>query len=176
MSAAPASQSATVPECFPVARDLPSLGARGEGWAALQVALMGAAVAAGMRGPDWPAKARGRRRLGAGFAVLTGALLMVRGGRELGSQLTPFPKPIAAGGLRDDGVYRLVRHPMYGGGLLVMAGWALASSPLALAPLAVAAPFLDLKRRREEAWLVQEHPAYEEYRAQVPHRFIPFVW
>ena len=129
-----------------------------------------------MRGPDWPAKARGWRRTGAGLALLAGASMMVRGGGELGRQLTPFPKPVAAGGLREDGVYRLVRHPMYGGGLLMMAGWALASSPLALAPLALAAPFLDLKRRREEAWLVQEHPAYEEYRAQVPHRFIPFVW
>ena len=37
-----------------------------------------------------------------------------------------------------------------------MLGWALLSSPWALVPLAVAALFLDAKRRREEAWLVEE--------------------
>lgn len=158
------------------ARDLPSLGRRGEGWAALQVALIGASIAAGLRGPDWPSETRGRRRVGAGLAFLAGAPLLVGGGRKLGRQLTPFPKPAAEGNLKEDGVYRLVRHPMYGGGLLVMAGWALVSSPLALAPLALAAPFMDLKRRREEAWLLLQHPGYREYRARVPHRFIPFVW
>jgi protein-S-isoprenylcysteine O-methyltransferase Ste14 len=176
MSAAPKPADAAASHPFPSASELPSLGRRGEGWAALQVALLGTAIAAGLRGPAWPAETRGRRRLGAGLAFLAGAPLLVRGGRELGPQLTPFPKPTGEGGLKQDGVYRLVRHPMYGGGLLMMAGWALVSSPLALAPLALAAPFLDLKRRREEAWLIQQHPDYEEYCARVPHRFIPFVW
>lgn len=164
--------------CLPrtAARELPSLGRRGEGWAAAQVALIGAAVVAGVRGPGWPAATWRLRRLGAGLAFLAGAPLLVRGGRELGSQLTPFPKPVAVGGLKEDGVYRLVRHPMYGGGLLGMAGWALVSSPAALAPLAVAAPFLELKRRREEAWLLEQHPEYAQYAARVPHRFVPFVW
>jgi protein-S-isoprenylcysteine O-methyltransferase Ste14 len=57
-----------------------------------------------------------------------------------------------------------------------MTSLALASSPAALPAVALAAPFLDLKRRREESWLVEEHPDYEEYRARVPHHFIPFVW
>ena len=65
---------------------------------------------------------------------------------------------------------------MYGGALLVMLGWALLSSPLALIPLGVAAAFLDAKRRREEAWLVAKHPDYADYRRQVRRQFIPFVW
>jgi protein-S-isoprenylcysteine O-methyltransferase Ste14 len=156
--------------------ELPQLGSRGEGWVALQFALMGAVAAAGLRGPRWPAKTRRARRLSAGLALLTGASMMVRGGRDLGHQLTPYPRPVTDGALRQDGIYSLARHPMYGGVMLVMTSVALASSPATLAPLALAATFLDLKRRREESWLVEEHPDYEEYRVRVPHHFIPFLW
>jgi protein-S-isoprenylcysteine O-methyltransferase Ste14 len=87
-----------------------------------------------------------------------------------------IPKPVAEGALRNGGVYRLVRHPMYGGALLAVLGWALVSSPLALVPLGLAAAFLEAKRRREEAWLLEQHPDYAEYQRRVPRRFIPFVW
>ena len=78
--------------------------------------------------------------------------------------------------LRKDGVYGLVRHPMYGGALLLILGWALLSSPFVLLPLGLAAVFLDAKRRREEAWLIEQHPGYADYRLEVPRRFIPWVW
>ena len=65
---------------------------------------------------------------------------------------------------------------MYGGVLLLALAWVLLSSPLALVPWAVAAVFLDAKRRREEAWLVEAHPEYEEYRSSVKSRFVPLVW
>jgi protein-S-isoprenylcysteine O-methyltransferase Ste14 len=65
---------------------------------------------------------------------------------------------------------------MYGGVLLTALAWTLVSSPLALAPWAVAAGFLDAKRRYEEAWLIEEQPEYEDYVASVRHQFVPFVW
>lgn len=155
---------------------LPSLGRRGGGWVALQLAFLGAAAAAGVLGPGWPATTSRWLAVAGVIAVLAGAGLVVLGGVALGRQLTPFPKPVADGALRRGGVYRLVRHPMYGGALLILLGWALLSSPLALLPLAFAAVFLDAKRRREEAWLVEQHPDYLHYRLQVPRRFIPWVW
>ena len=94
----------------------------------------------------------------------------------MGRQITPFPKPAEEGSVKQSGAYRLVRHPMYGGVLLMALGWSLASSPLALAPWTVAAGFLEAKRRREEAWLLEKHPEYEEYRASVRHSFVPYVW
>jgi protein-S-isoprenylcysteine O-methyltransferase Ste14 len=69
-----------------------------------------------------------------------------------------------------------VRHPIYGGVLLLLLAWALFSSPLALAPLILAAPFFDAKRRREEIWLLAQYPDYAEYRKRVRKAFIPFVW
>jgi protein-S-isoprenylcysteine O-methyltransferase Ste14 len=155
---------------------LPALGRRGGGWVAIQGALLVAAIGAGLAGPAWPASA-GPWLVAAGAAVvLAGVALLIAGGAGLGPQLTPFPRPVDGGELRRDGVYGLVRHPMYGGALLAMLGWALLSSPWALVPLAAAALFLDAKRRREEAWLDKSLAGYEDYRRQVRRRFIPFVW
>jgi len=155
---------------------LPSLGRRGGGWVSLQVAFLGTAVATGVLGAAWPPTASPWLAALGGVAALVGAGLLVGGGVGLGRQLTPFPRPVANGALRKDGIYGLVRHPMYGGALLLILGWALLSSPLALLPLGLAAVFLDAKRRREEAWLVEQHPDYAEYRLLVPRRFFPWMW
>jgi protein-S-isoprenylcysteine O-methyltransferase Ste14 len=75
------------------------------------------------------------------------------------------------------GVYRLARHPIYGGVVLLAAGWSLARAsiwPLLLS--AVLAAFLLLKSRREEAWLSAADPAYDEYRRLVRRRMLPFLF
>lgn len=154
----------------------PEMGLRGEGWVALQLALMAAIAVAGMRGRRWPSSTRSLRLFAAGPAALAGAYLLSAGIGALGRQLTPFPKPVQSARLRRDGAYGLVRHPMYGGGLLLALAGSLLSSPAALAPWAVTAFFLDAKRRREEAWLSEEQPEYEAYRQEVPHSLVPFVW
>jgi len=155
---------------------LPQLGRRGEGWVALQLALLAVIAAAGIRGSRWPSAARGVRTAGAAVSALGGIYLFAGGIKRLGKQITPFPKPVDQGSVKRSGAYGLVRHPMYGGVLLLALAWSLASSPLALAPWTVAAVFLDAKRRREEAWLVEACPEYEEYRASVRDSFVPFVW
>ena len=155
---------------------LPALGRKGGGWVAIQAALVVAAVAAGLAGAAWPHTASLWLAAAGAIVALVGAGLMVGAGAGLGRQLTPFPRPVDDGTLRQNGVYGLVRHPMYGGALLLMLGWALLSSPVALIPLAVAAVFLDAKRRREEAWLSEEYAGYPDYRRSVRRQFIPFVW
>jgi protein-S-isoprenylcysteine O-methyltransferase Ste14 len=157
-------------------RTLPSLGPRGEGWVAIQAVLIVAIVLTGMRGPRWPAAICLLLRVVAAFTGVVGLLLFAGGSQRLGRQLTPFPKPVAEGDIKQDGAYRLVRHPIYGGVLLMALAWALVTSALALVPWALACPFLELKRRREEAWLLTERPAYAEYMQRVRRRFIPFIW
>ena len=166
----------TEPTDSPAGSRLPALGPHGEGWVAIQVVLICWAVFAGLRGPRWPRAARGLRLSVAVVLALAGAGLGAGGSRRLGRQLTPFPRPTAEGSVRQDGAYGFVRHPIYGGALLLIAAWALLSSPLVLLPLAVAGPFLEAKRTREEAWLVEKHPEYPAYRERVRRRFIPFVW
>jgi protein-S-isoprenylcysteine O-methyltransferase Ste14 len=176
MRAADATSTSRAGAVREAASRLPALGRKGGGWVAIQMALLAAAVAAGLAGAAWPATPGPWLAAAGGVVALAGAGLMVGGGAGLGRQLTPFPRPIDGGALRQDGVYRLVRHPMYGGALLLMLGWALLSSPFALVPLGVAAVFLDAKRRREEAWLSAQYAGYADYRRGVRRQFIPVVW
>ena len=155
---------------------LPSLGRRGEGWVVLQVVLLVAIVYVGHRGAPWPSSVRIPLEIVAALLAVGGIYLFFGGSSALGRQLTPFPKPVEKGTIRRDGAYRFVRHPIYGGVLLIMLAWSLLASPLALVPWALAAVFLDAKRRREEAWLVTQYADYADYMQQVRHRFIPGVW
>lgn len=155
---------------------LPALGRRGGGWVALQVAIFALAAVVGLVGSPWPAPARPALWAAAALAGVAGAGLLLAGGAGLGTQLTPFPRPVETGDLRQDGIYRQVRHPIYGGVLLLILAWALASSPLTLLSWVVAALFFDAKRRREEVWLLARYSGYADYREKVTRRFIPFFW
>ena len=106
----------------------------------------------------------------AGLAVLGHSAL------KLGSSLTPFPKPLPTAKLVTTGVYRLVRHPIYSGILLVAVGIALFTmSPLRMLLVLMMALFFDRKANREEAWLIERYSGYREYRA-LTKKFIPWVY
>jgi protein-S-isoprenylcysteine O-methyltransferase Ste14 len=68
-----------------------------------------------------------------------------------------------------------VRHPIYGGVIVLALGWSLRRSPLVLVPTALLAIVFELKSRREEVWLDERYPEYADYRAATRHRFIPWV-
>lgn len=155
---------------------LPALGPRGEGWVAVQVVLIVALAVAAVLGPEWP-DAVEAPLLGAAFVLGTvGAVLFLGGLFHLGAQLTPYPKPVEGGTLREGGLYALARHPIYGGGLLLALAWSLATSWLALVPTVLLALLFEAKSHREEAWLVEHHPRYENYRRRVRRRFVPYLW
>jgi protein-S-isoprenylcysteine O-methyltransferase Ste14 len=143
---------------------------------ALQVLLIAVVGLNGWLGPPWPPAWRGILLAAAAVVGAAGVALMVGGFLRLGPLLTPYPRPMEHGTLRQDGVYALVRHPIYGGGILVATAVSLASSPLALVPTVLLFGLFELKHRVEETWLNERHPEYEDYRRRVPRRFIPFVW
>ena len=155
---------------------LPSLGPRGEGWVAIQFVLMAAIVGAGFLEPRWPEGARHVLSAAGAALVVAGGAFAVAAGRALGSSLTPFPRPSTRGGLVEAGPYRLVRHPLYGAGLLVLAGFSLFASVPALALTAVLAAVWALKARVEERFLAARYPAYAAYLERTPWRFLPHVW
>jgi protein-S-isoprenylcysteine O-methyltransferase Ste14 len=70
-------------------------------------------------------------------------------------------KPLARSTLGMSGAYRLVRHPIYGGSMLVALGWSLLSSPLALFARAFLAILFELKSRHEETMLAVHFPEHE---------------
>jgi protein-S-isoprenylcysteine O-methyltransferase Ste14 len=149
--------------------------ARGGAWVAGQIAIGAAAVVLGVVGPRWPAAVRVPFVVVGSILVAVGLAMLVAGGAFLGSALTPYPRPRADASLREDGIYRIVRHPMYGGTILVAAGWGIASSPIALAAGLTLGAFLELKSRREERWLLERYATYEAYRRRTRWKFVPGV-
>jgi protein-S-isoprenylcysteine O-methyltransferase Ste14 len=155
---------------------LPSLGPRGEGWVVAQFVLLGAVALAGRLGSAWSGPALWATRVLGAAVLLSGVLLLVRGSRDLGSSLTPLPRPPEDGRLVDTGIYRRVRHPIYGGLIIAVSGWGvLTASPVAIALVPVMAAFFWFKSRREEAWLTERYPGYEAYRRRT-RRFLPGLW
>lgn len=154
---------------------LPSLGPRGEGWVLVQGVLLVLVASAGWSlGPDWsgPLQLAGTV---VGIVLFAGGLaLAVRGVVDLGSAMTPVPKPRKDAHLVDTGIYGVVRHPIYGGVMLAAFGWAIArASAVAVSFAAALALFLLLKSTREEAWLSQRYPGYAAYRART-RRLVPW--
>lgn len=77
----------------------------------------------------------------------------------------------------DTGVYRMVRHPMYAGTVLLLIGMPLwlesyAAALLASVPIAI----LALRIRVEEQFLSRELEGYDAYTERVRYRLIPFLW
>jgi protein-S-isoprenylcysteine O-methyltransferase Ste14 len=75
------------------------------------------------------------------------------------------------------GPYALVRHPMYVGALVMLAGVPLALGSLwgliAIVPMVVVlvARLLD-----EEKFLAKNLAGYSEYQGKVRHRLLPLIW
>jgi protein-S-isoprenylcysteine O-methyltransferase Ste14 len=124
-----------------------------------------------------PRAAAGWASFGAGIVVAAvGGWLALRGLRDLGPNLTALPAPRRDALLVESGIYARVRHPIYAGVIAGAFGWGLvAVSGAALAVAVLLAVWLDLKSRREEAWLLAHHAGYAAYRTRT-RRFVPSVY
>ncbi len=143
------------------------------GWAfvAMQVVLLVALVLV-PSGTAWPMP--GWLAVVRLVLVVAGLLVVVAAALNLGRSLTPTPVP-NDGGLRTDGLYRFVRHPIYSGVLLAVVGLTVGTRQwwgLALGLVTIA--FFSAKARWEEARLAEAYPGYTEYAADTP-RFVPFT-
>ena len=55
--------------------------------------------------------------------IIIGSIIMLFAIKDLGSNLSPFPKPIVNGNLITSGIYRFIRHPMYYSLILISFGF-----------------------------------------------------
>lgn len=108
--------------------------------------------------------------------ALTGVALFVWARKALGGSFSVFPRPKPGARLVTDGPFALVRHPIYGGALLVFAGCSLAFSPSGLAATLVLALLWAGKARVEERHLTERFPEYADYRRRVRKRLLPLVY
>ena len=75
------------------------------------------------------------------------------------------------------GPYALVRHPMYGGVLVMLIGVPLAlGSVWGLVVLAVITPGLIWRILDEEKVLAKDLTGYKEYEQKVQYRLVPYLW
>ena len=158
---------------------LPDLGPRGEGWVLGQFLLLGLlfAVSQPGLGSIAPRTLLEWSSLSIGAASIVAAAWVVTAGfRDLGRSLTPMPRPRRDALLVEHGIYTRVRHPIYAGLILGGLGWSAVTRSLPAAGVTLLlAIYLDLKSRREEAWLSDRYPGYDAYR-QRTRRFVPRIY
>jgi len=115
-------------------------------------------------------------RLAGAVAFAMGVVLYRRGTTALGATLSPLVSSLPQGRLVTDGPYRLVRHPIYLGQLLIAVGAPLTlGCRYALAMSCAAAVVLFVRAHLEEDALVRAYPEYREYAART-WRLVPFVF
>lgn len=149
---------------------------RGTGYVVTQFLLMGAILLAVLVPPDWTDGSRGIRWGVAAACVGQGIFLCVAAGRALGRGLTPYPRPAEGSTLADSGLYGIVRHPFYLGGLIFFMGWSMVAGPVALALTVVLAILWAFKARLEERHLSEVYSAYSAYTKRVRWRFLPGIY
>lgn len=74
----------------------------------------------------------------------------------------------------DTGIYRYVRHPIYGGDLLLLFGFQLSVNSWFVLGVLLTIPYVAWRAIREETMLAQALPGYAAYCART-RRFLPFV-
>lgn len=112
---------------------------------------------------------------GIGVALLLlGVLVCTWGIHSLGRSLTPGTEPLPDAELVTSGAYNHVRHPIYTGLVLALAGYTLAWSNWTLALLFgfLALQYFQAKAAAEENWLVERFPAYKSYMRRVRRRVL----
>jgi protein-S-isoprenylcysteine O-methyltransferase Ste14 len=109
-----------------------------------------------------------------GLVALAGLALAAWGAKSLGPSLTPGTEPLPGAPLVTSGAYAHVRHPIYAGLVLILAGYTLAWSnwTLALMVALAARQYFDAKARAEERWLLERYPSYQSYIVHVPRRVV----
>jgi protein-S-isoprenylcysteine O-methyltransferase Ste14 len=103
-----------------------------------------------------------------------GLVILVVAAIHLGRGLTAAPLPNDHAQLRTDGLYGLVRHPIYSGLLLFAIARTVTSGTLwAALACVLLVVLINVKARWEERHLVERFPEYRAYARRTP-RFIPW--
>jgi len=138
-------------------------------WQDTLIALIWTAAPLFQRAGGWTLPALeqigfGIQILGLGLAIFATASL----GRSFGI--------LAANrGVKTNGLYRLVRHPLYGSYLFSYLGFLLGNISLLNLGAVLFAFICQYLRARAEEQVLLRYPAYQDYVRSVRYRFIPFI-
>lgn len=155
----------------------PKLGSRGEGWIGIQTLGIVAVLVGGYLIPsEWTGTLRAAGLLVGGVLAVAGIGLFTWGSAHLGRLFSIWVAPRPNGHVVTTGPYRLVRHPVCAGQVLIAFGYALMRGSLGAIGLAlVYLAVVCIKVTREEAWLSATYPDYATFARRTRHRLIPGV-
>ncbi len=111
----------------------------------------------------------------AGCVLAVGGVgLSVWAARALGPSLTPGTEPLPGAPLVTAGPYAHLRHPIYAGIVLSLAGYTLAWSNWTAALIVgfASLQFFEAKARAEERWLLERYSGYARYTIHVRRRVL----
>ncbi len=151
--------------------EAPHLGSEAVWWVAAQVVLFAVWLAVLLATAE-PASMV--RSVTGGLMVALAVGVMEAARRALGRNLTPYPQPRSDATLVSTGIYAHVRHPIYTGVVLALAGASVLAGSIAAGIVAVGLlVFFTAKSSVEERALVINVPGYQQYRGTVRGRFFP---
>jgi protein-S-isoprenylcysteine O-methyltransferase Ste14 len=110
----------------------------------------------------------------AGFGLQVGGLLIAI--TSLAALGRSFGLVAADRGLKTQGPYALVRHPIYASYLLIQSGYVLQSWSLRNIAVVAFATACNVGRAMAEERLLTRSPAYRAYQQRVRWRMIPYLW
>lgn len=146
--------------------------ARGGWWVVAQAGLFGLILLVSRQNAD-PVVAL---QVIGWVAVVAAIVLGGSGMWMIRRRITAMPAPLAGAVLMDGGPYSLVRHPIYGGVILIFVGLSIKGGNIyALLLSLLLIPFFYAKSSHEERLLAAQFPEYDEYRLRVRRRVLPWV-
>ena len=106
-----------------------------------------------------------------GFIIIIFAsIIILLAIKDLGSNLSPFPRPIANGKLITSGIYRFIRHPMYYSLILISFGLFLINLSFYYLCLTISLTFvIKFKIILEEQFLNNKYSNYLYYKDKVKY-------
>lgn len=110
-----------------------------------------------------------------GILSLMGLIIIAIAILQLNKNLSPFPSPKLNSSLITNGLYGIVRHPIYSGILLACLGYALYQESIYKVLVTIALSILfHFKASYEESMLENKFPEYADYKKRTgkifPHR------
>lgn len=114
-----------------------------------------------------------------GLALMAAGAIPVAGAEAHNRNLEPTVRIQADRGhqVATTGPYRFVRHPMYAGMILSLAGMPFVlGSAWSILPAFGQIVCIAVRTALEDATLRRDLPGYAEYAASTPYRLIPHVW
>ena len=106
-----------------------------------------------------------------GFSlIIISTIVMLIAIKDLGSNLSPFPKPMVNGNLITSGIYRFIRHPMYYSLILISFGFFLTKLSFYYLGLTISlALIIKFKIILEEKYLNKKFKNYFPYTNKVKY-------